>query len=214
MGRSPYQVVTGLRPKLPRALTCSTYAVAPIGIDTYVGNLLNYLKECYQSIRRQSADIRELKEVGAKMEGTFGMELQVGDVVMMRLDPTVRREGPKRFQSRVRDDICIIDQKISPHTFRLKTYWEPQVMIQGTHHAENLIRVDLPWVELESGSLKVIEIFRNVEGDWVRYRIERYAPDGRCSLKRLKQNEGSGEWSEDGVALWSDLSLELYRWIV
>jgi hypothetical protein len=214
MGRSPYQVVTGLRPKLPRALMGSSNAVEPIGIDRYVGNLLNYLRGCYESIRQQSISIRDLKEIKALDEGTLGMELHVGDVVMLRLDPTTRREGPRRFQARVREEFYVIDQKVSPHTFRLKTYWSPQVMIPGTHHAENLVRIELPWVDLDPNCSRIIEIFRNTEGDWARYRIERYAPDGRCLLKRMTQQAGDQTWREDGVGVWSDLSLELYRWVV
>jgi len=214
MGRSPYQVVTGLRPKLPRAMMGSSNAIEPVGIDEYVGNLIGYLRECYSSIRQQAVSIREVKEVMAREEGTLGMELEVGDVVMMKLDPTVRREGPKRFQSRVRDELYVIDQKVSPHTFRVKTYWSPQTLVPGTQHAENLVRVELPWVELDPNGLRIIEIFRNTVGDWARYRIERYAPDGRCLLKRMRQQDGSDQWTEDGVGTWSDLSVELYRWVV
>ena len=44
----------------------------------------------------------------AQDEGALGVELEVGDVSMMKLDPAVRREGPKRFQSRVRNDLLLI----------------------------------------------------------------------------------------------------------
>ena len=87
-------------------------------------------------------------------------------------------------------------------------------MIAGTQHAENLVKVELPWFELDLNGLRVIEIFRSTVGDWARYRIERYAPDGRCILKRLRQKDGSEDGTEDGVGTWSDLSLELCRWVI
>ena len=67
----------------------------PVGIDDYVGKSIGYLRGCYGSIRQQAVNIREIKEVMAQDEGTLGMELEVGDPVMMKLDPTGRREGPK-----------------------------------------------------------------------------------------------------------------------
>ena len=87
-------------------------------------------------------------------------------------------------------------------------------MVPGTQHAENLVKVEITWVELDPNGLRVIEIFRNTVGDWARYRIERYAPDGRCLLKRMRKQDGSDQWTEDGIGVWSDLSVELYRWVM
>ena len=107
--------------------------------------------------------------------------------------------------ARVKDDLYVINQKVSPHIFRLKTYWSPQTLIAGTQHAENLVKVKLPWVELDPNGLRLIGIFHNTIGDWARYRIERYSPEGRCLLKRVRQKDGNEDWTEDGVGTLSDL---------
>ena len=212
VGRSPYQVVTGLTPKMPRALV-SNVGVINVGVDSYVTSLIGYLRDCYSSIQNQVKAVQQKNEMEASDEGTFGQELEVGDVVMIRRDPTDRRQGPRRFQSKVRDELYVVDRKISPHTFQLRSCWNTAKMA-GTHHAINLIKVHMPNVELEDGQLRVIEVFRNTVGDWARYRIERHGPDGRCFVKRMRKVGQSDEWTEDGVGMWTDLSTELYRWIV
>ena len=47
------------------------------------------------------------------------MELEVGDLVLVRREPTVRREGPLRFQSRVHPDVYKI-KKIGRLTFEVE----------------------------------------------------------------------------------------------
>jgi len=77
-----------------------------------------------------------------------------------------------------------------------------------------LIQVSLPWVDVEDSPLREIEIFRNTEGAWIRYRILKHGPDGRCLLKELKPTADASVWNESRVSSWCDLSLELYRWVV
>ena len=92
--------------------------------------------------------------------GTFNMELELGDVVMLCHDPTDHRDGPQRFQREVRDEVYIVYGKLSPHTFRLKEYWNGQV-VPGTHLAENLAQISLPWADVEDSLLREIEVLRN-----------------------------------------------------
>ena len=55
-GRSPYQVVTGLIPKLPRAMMADARTGA-VSIDEYADKLVSYLQQAYNDVyRRQSSD--------------------------------------------------------------------------------------------------------------------------------------------------------------
>ena len=60
--RSPYQIVTGLQPKLPRTLIGDGRVVS-IGSDEYVVKLLEYLRGCYRSVFNQTKALREADEM-------------------------------------------------------------------------------------------------------------------------------------------------------
>ena len=66
-GRSPYQVVTGLIPRLPRVLL----AEGPLGVlspNEYVDRLTRYLKSCYDDIQRHQREIREDEEAAGSSQ--------------------------------------------------------------------------------------------------------------------------------------------------
>ena len=146
-------------------------------------------------------------------EGTLGMELQVGDAVMLKLDPTVRRAGASRFQPRARDGLWQISAKISPQTFKLTQYEDSSIPHEGTVSAENLIRVLLPLVDLDPMQPRLLEIYRNTTGLWDRYRIEKFACDGKVFLRKLIHDEANDRWNAEVPAYWRDLSETLYRWV-
>ena len=211
-GRSPYQVVTGLRPRLPR-LVSTTGAVLSIGASEYVDNLMKYLKTTYDSVKQTQVSTREKRDIKAQDEGTVGMELQVGDAVMLRLEPTTKREGSKRFQPKVRDGLWEVSAKVSPHTVKLVAHGDRSIPYEGTVNAENLIRVMLPTIELDAEQSRLLEIFRNTTGEWERFRIDKFAVDGRVFLRRLRFKAAHNRWDADVQAIWKDLSETLYRWV-
>ena len=98
---------------------------------------MRYLKTTYDSVHKTQISAREKQEVKMQDEGTLGMELQVGDAVMLRLEPTVKREGSKRFQPKVRDGLWEISAKVSPHTFWLVAHGGRSILYEGTVNAEN-----------------------------------------------------------------------------
>jgi len=212
-GRSPYQVVTGLVPKMPRAVL-QQHGTIPVGIDEYMSRVSKYLKDTYRSVRETVSANQERKEIAAQDDGTLGMELNVGDVVMRRVDQIDKRAGPRRFQPRVKKEMYVVKAKISPHPFKLETYWKPRVEVPGTHNAIDLIRIQLPWVDISETPSRIIEVFKNAEGDWWRYRLEKHAPDGQCYLERMTKGDSERTWVESGVGQWTDLSNELYRWVM
>ena len=58
-----------------------------------------YLTESYADILRLQTEYAEANQEEAP--GNLSAELQLGELVLVRREPTVRREGPLRFQSRV-----------------------------------------------------------------------------------------------------------------
>jgi len=80
-GRSPYQVVTGLLPRLSRVLLAN----GPLGIASaseYVERLLRYLKSCCDDIYRRQQEVREDEEAAGRFPGSISAELRVGDLVI------------------------------------------------------------------------------------------------------------------------------------
>ena len=98
-GRSPYEVVTGLKPRLPQTM----YTGIPVeerGVNEYVRDLLTHLQEVHSSVQRTSLQAIERDET--TLAGRINSELFVGDPVLLKREATVRREGPTRFQSQTR----------------------------------------------------------------------------------------------------------------
>ena len=79
-GRSQYEVVTGLKPRLPAALDARSQ-VEFVTMDEYASRLRAYFTETYESVKRiQQAAIDEAEHEAG---GHLSAELQVGDVVLV-----------------------------------------------------------------------------------------------------------------------------------
>ena len=100
--RSPYEVVTGLKPKLPRSLEV-THVIEHVDVEEYSRRLVEYFRETYRSVESVQREALEAK--GSALDGHLSSELQVGDVVAFRREASVRREGPLRFQQRTYPDL-------------------------------------------------------------------------------------------------------------
>ena len=212
-GRSPYQVVTGLIPRLPRALL----AEGPLGVlspNEYVDRLTRYLKSCYDDIQRHQREIREDEEAAGRFPGGLSAELHVGDLVMIRLPPTQPRTGPSRFEPRCRDRLWKIYEKVSPGTFRLEGALDPQIKNPFLQNASSLIRIELPEIDIDENQRRVVEIYSDTSADWKRYRIERYAVDRRCLIKGMNRVPGTQDFEDEDFAEWHDLAIELHRWVI
>jgi hypothetical protein len=212
-GRSPYQVVTGLTPKLPRAML-SNDRVIPVGASEYVSKLLDYLRAVYKGVRAQQISMRQEEETRAQAPGELSAELNVGDLVMIRVEPNARkRSGPNRFQPRVRERIWRICRKISPSTFQLEDADDAALKHEFNQNAENLVRVKLPLFELERASSRVLELRDAASGEWERYRVEKFSIAGTCFLRRVVR-DGSDGWRDGAESMWVDLSERVYRWVM
>ena len=152
-------------PRLPRALV----AEGPLGVvstSDYVERLLRNLKSCYDDIQRRQREVREEEELSRRFPGALSAELQIGDLVMLKLPPTVPRTGPNRFEPRCRERLWRVWQKVSPGTFRLEDALDPQIKNDYLQSADNLIKIELPELDLDPNQRRVIEIFSDTSGDW------------------------------------------------
>ena len=112
-GRSPFEVVTGLKPRLPRALDV-TQVIESVDVHEYVRRLTPYFRDTYrdiEGIQREQVEKRE-----TTLDGYLSAELQVGDVVAIRREASARREGPLRFQQRTNPDLYRVKAKVGTHT--------------------------------------------------------------------------------------------------
>ncbi len=69
----------------------------------------------------------------------------------------------------------------SDSNLRCVAHGDRSIPYEGTVNAENLIRVMLPSVEMDPEQKRIIEIYRNTTSEWERFRIGKFAVDGRVS---------------------------------
>ena len=93
-GRSPYEVVTGLKPRFPRSVL-GAVPVAERTVDSYVKDLMEHLREVHSSVQRTTLEVIEREE--STMSGHLSQELEVGDPVLVRREGTANRKGPRCF---------------------------------------------------------------------------------------------------------------------
>ncbi len=158
-------------------------------------------------MRRFSGPQREAVEAH---EGTMGghaaSELWPGDTVLIKKDPTVDRVGALRFQPRVYPGVYRIKRKVDRHTFYVEDVADPNARLGFLLplNASRLVRLDMPELALSEAQPRRLETRRRDGEDWMTCTVERFAADGRVSLR--EETEGS-------TAFWVDLSECEYRWL-
>ena len=203
-GRSPYEVVTGLKPRFPRTIL-TALPVEARSVEKYVTDLLAHLREVHSSLQRTTLETVEKDE--STMAGHLSQELQVGDPVLVRREHTAKREGPTRFQSRVYDGIYVITRKVSPSTFVVGDLVDREFVapFKQPLHAERLVRLDMPELGLEPGQPRKLELRETNTDPWNTFELERFGADGRV---RIKLEDGGAQ-----TRRWVDLTKCEYRWL-
>ena len=134
-------MVTGLKPRLPKTVVAGVPVQAK-DVDSYVGDLIKYLREVHFSVQRIA--LAAVEKEKQSLGGSISAELNVGDPVLVRREYTNKREGPSRFQERVYPGVYVIRKKVSPTTFTvgdIVDYQRPTGSIQPVH-AERLVKLD------------------------------------------------------------------------
>jgi hypothetical protein len=201
-GRSPYDVVTRLKPRFPRSILGSV-PVEERTVDAYVKDLFDHLREVHTSVQRTTLEAIERDE--ATMAGHLSSELEVGDPVLVRREATADRKGPTRFQSRVYDGIYVIKKKVSPTTYVVEDLVDKEYVPKFSQplHAERLVRLDMPELGLEAGQPRRLEMRESSVDPWNVYTLERFGADGRV---RLLLQDGAAQTRK-----WVDLTKCEYR---
>ena len=205
--RTPYEVVTGMKPKLPVAMvTEGPREFLPVG--TYVEQLRSYMTDTYSAIDRIKTESLEKHE--GETDGRRSAVLEVGDAVLVKREASEKRAGPTRFQPRVYPGVYKISVKISEGAFRVQDLADPEAKVSFTQpvNADRLIRLDLPELSLDARQPRCVEIKRESEDEWERFKIARFCVDGRVFLVK---EEGEGA-IRGGT--WVDLSQVMYRYVL
>jgi hypothetical protein len=174
---------------------------------------VGYLQSAYKDIYRRQAGDREEQEFEDEQRGRISAELQVGDVVVVKLPPTQSRTGPKRFTARTRAQMWRVYKKAGPNTVWLEDANDRSIKNPYSHNASNLIKLNLPNLELEATRSGYLETYDNTTGEWTLHKVERHSIDGRTLLRRTTRDL-DGVLVEDPNPVWVDLAEEVYRWIV
>ena len=114
------------------------------------------------------------------------------------------------FHERVYDGIFVITKKVSPSTFVVedlvdKSFDPP--FIQPLH-AERLVKLDMPELELRLGQPRNIEMRERETQPFNVWVIERFGSDGRVFVRV----EGAAD-GDVSSGRWVDLTKCEYRWV-
>ena len=142
------------------------------------------------------------------LKGRLSAELHLGDVVLVKRVRDERQPGPVRFHDKTYPGLCRVRKKINVHTFIVEDLADPKSILpfNEQQHAERLVKVELPVLGLSEAQPRTLELLQEDGVTWVRWRVEKFAVDGRVQLVCLDE-------AEQGRKQWADLSQVRYRWV-
>ncbi len=82
------------------------------------------MKQTHAAVTRLQND--EQERIEGTIAGYLSHQLWVGDAVLVRREPTARREGPLRFQPRAYPGVYRIAQSLGPMMFRVADIADPE----------------------------------------------------------------------------------------
>ena len=148
-GRSPYEVVTGMRPKLPSSMLVR-HPVQDMTVDEYAESLVEYLRDMNLRLRAQMQDAADAAEQDA--EGPLSRELHVGDLVLRRRnDKQIRQAAggaPARFTRSVDSDVYRVIRRAAGQglAYYLANHADPSAELPFSQPVgrKHLIKLDMP----------------------------------------------------------------------
>ena len=204
-GRTPMNVVMGLNPSLPASLRAGL-VTEEITAEEYVKSLVDYLRDTHKRVRQYAEQMNFEKE-GTDRGDQGAARLVVGDIVALK--STDKRKGESRFGHRTDGEIYKITQVVGENICslgKLTTGVPPVAGYPNRYAAERLIKLDMPEFELDmpEGTPQRVEIYDEYEARWKAATTERWAVDGRVSLRFDEDKE---------TCAWVDLTKCRYRWL-
>jgi hypothetical protein len=180
--------------------------VREITVDEYSRSLIEHFRTTYAEVERVQEAMVESRDKNLK--GRLSAELRVGDVVLVKRVRDERQPGPVRFHDKTYPELCRVKKKINVHTFVVEDLADPGAVLpfHDQQHAERLVKVELPTLGLGEAQPRTLELLQDDGATWVRWRVEKFAVDGRVQLVCLSD-------SGPGHKIWVDLSRVRYRWV-
>ena len=190
----------------------ATFPVQEASVDEYGEMLVGYLKTTYARVKALMQDAAASAE--QTTGGLLAKELQVGDLVLRRMNPAQHAHaagvGTLRFQRSVESTIYRVTHRIGGQSFayRVCDHGEPlrKLTFEQPVNGSQLIKLDMP--ELESSGATVgrrIEIYIPGRAEWRQGTIVNITLDGRAKI-RWDDTPGSVDTLE--------IAKERFRWLV
>jgi len=175
--RCPYEVITGIKPRLPTAML-TEHPREHVPVTQYVQDLVRYMQETYRSVQRLQVAAQQKAE--GTHSGRASAELEIGDSVLVKREPSAARGGPLRFQPRTYPGVYKVDQKIGHNTFKLVDFANPaqNPSFGKPAHADRLIKLDLPEVSLDPQQPRQVELLQKDGVTWQRKYIACFQQTG------------------------------------
>ena len=204
-GRSPYEVVTGLKPRMPRSMT-GAFPVAELTTEDYVKELLASHQHVRDILQKEA--LAEIEKDETTMGGRLKQELEVGDPVLVKREKDYEHvAAPTRFISKVYPGTYVVRTKLGPNSFNVEDLVDKDFVppFRNPVNADRLIKLDMPELELDASQPRKVSVKESATGEFNTYLIDRFGVDGRVRVQL-----------EDGAAStrrWLDLSKCEYRWL-
>ena len=131
------------------------------------------MRDTYRCVQRQQEAVVEKFE--GREDGRLSAELWPADTVLVRRDKLDVKGGPVKFQARVYPNVYKVTKKVSTHTH------VPCCRCCGHLHAERLVTLDLPELELNADQPRKIEMKETAYDTLQQYHIAKFAVDGRAT---------------------------------
>ena len=125
--------------------------------------------------------------------------MSLGDYVLIKRPRTTDKGELPRFSERANRLVYRVKAKVGDNTYEVEDSADPgRVLDHPLQNAENLIRIDLPELELQGErQLKRLLIADLADPEvWHEATVIRLAVDGRVQV----------QWSRTGLTAWLDLS--------
>jgi hypothetical protein len=200
--RSPYEVVTGLKPVMPATLR-ARLPVGDVNVDEYVKDLVEHLAGAREAVARvqQGRAEQEL----SKAKGRQTAQLSQGDLVVVRVPPRhAQQEGraKQRLEPKAEPVLFTITRVRGPGTSQV-TPIDGGPQRQHSYDASQLVRITVPNLDRGSERRRRLEIHDDQTDQWRPGEVERVSIDGRAEV-RFDATPGETEWL--------DLARRRYRW--
>ena len=201
-GRSPYEVVTGMKPVLPATIKAKLPVIG-ISVDDYTKQLVQYLEDSYAEVHRAQAKHAEKRKLAVTSRTTQGIE--VGDAVLVRKRGEDEPKGSLRFTARTLEDIYIVVEAPGVNTFRVAPLTDPDSPRSVLHPADRLVKLDLPEGDIGIGDRKTVEVHDETTDEWKGGTLLAMSLDGRVQIRYAETPDRP---------VWTDLAKHRYRWVV